>query len=143
MKILKSVLTQYHGRALWAFCFLYYAVIILLSAIGTIPKNAYDTYEMLRRILVLTMVICKGLEYYVLSTYASRHYPDEWREYNGLGVIKPMTRFSYLFMNEIEPDKVLLGIKRNNRAAILVLGFVTLLGGAFLMAAQYVAGSLS
>ncbi len=143
MKTVKRVLTQYHGWALWAFCFLYYAVIILLSAIGIIPKEAHDTYEILQRSLVIAMVILKGLEYYVLSTYASRHYPDEWSEYNGLGVIKPMTRFSYIFMSEIEPDKVLLAIKRNNRAAVLLLGFVTLPGGVFLEAAQTVAGSLS
>ncbi len=118
---------KYHGWLYWVLWAAYDAAFLILAIIGILTPEQYFAMAML---FVLVVGFCRGLEYHSLQCYAEDHYPEDWSDHlitiMHSGWIRPMSRFSFVFLNEVENDPDLLTIKKNNRAALQVfwLGLV-------------------
>ena len=129
-------LMKYHGWLYWVLWAAYDAAFFILAIIGILTPAQYFVMVML---FVAVMGFCRGLEHHTLRCYAEDHYPEDWSDYLSATIfdrIKPMSRFSYVFMSEIERDPDLLTIKKNNRAALQVFW----LGVVFAIAPAVVLG---
>ncbi len=115
-------LMKYHGWLYWVLCGAYDAAFFVLAIVGILTPAQYFAMTML---FVFVVAICRALELHTLQCYAEDHYPEDWNDYlitrMHSGWNRPMSRFSFVFMSEIERDPDLLTIKKNNRAAFQVL----------------------